>query len=156
MTTAANAENLSPLQGTSVQGTRAPFQLGLTFAFSVGMPRKPAYHYDLHSIFSQNMHGVKTDTWLGEFLGTCKSRKAFAVCDSGDMHMAQWLRHGTTGIQDGFTFIGVGPPQQQGRAARRRGEHHSLTNVEIRMVGYYNSTSLMGPWASPLCSVCLG
>ena len=55
---------------------------------------------------------MKTDTRLGEFLGTCKLRKAFAVCGQ-----ETWRSGFDTVQQDGMTFIGVGPPQQQGRGS---------------------------------------
>lgn len=73
------------------------------------MSKKP-YGFDLHSIYTQNWHGLKTEAALGEMFAACKRRNAFAVGGQ------ETWRTGTELFQqDGFTFLGAAPTQQESR-----------------------------------------
>lgn len=64
----------------------------------------------MHSIYSQNWHGLKSSASLDEHFAACKRRRAFAACGQ-----ESWRSGVETYSQDGQTFIGVGLPQQQSR-----------------------------------------
>lgn len=68
------------------------------------------HRFDLHSIFSQNWHGLKSDTGLGEMFAACKARNAFAVGGQ-----ETWRSGYEYFEQGGYTFIGVAPKQQLSR-----------------------------------------
>ena len=42
------------------------------------MKARSAYRFDVQSIYQQNLLGLKTEASLGELLGNCRSRNAFA------------------------------------------------------------------------------
>ena len=69
-----------------------------------------SYRFDLHNIYSQNWHGLKSDLSIGEMVANFKQHNAFAVCGQ------ETWRCGTELFQqDGVTFLAVGPEQQESR-----------------------------------------
>ena len=64
----------------------------------------------MHSIYSQNFHGLKSDAKLAEHLHACSQHKAFAVCGQ-----ETWRTGVELFEQEGYTFIGVGLAAQGSR-----------------------------------------
>ena len=71
-----------------------------------------AYRFELHSIYSQNWHGLKTESSFAEMTLSCKQRNAFAVCGQ-ETWRAGFVEHES----NGYTFVGIGPPSQSRRTS---------------------------------------
>ena len=74
------------------------------------MVKRLSYRSDLQSIYSQNMHGIKTYVGLCEVHGSSWARDAFAVCGQETWRCGAELHE-----REGYTFVGIGPAQQIGR-----------------------------------------
>ena len=64
-------------------------------------------------IFSQNCRGIKTAARITEFLAVLRRRHAFAAC------LQETWREGQEAFEeDGWLYLGIAPPHQQGRGSR--------------------------------------